>query len=421
MKRWVFALLGSLCGCHRGAAPVVVSRQSPESTASFARRAPAHTRFLIRASAGLDAQLLAPYLPECDFKQVVIEQLELAFAQPAELRLDLRGKLPLATADCVLEGLRQREALGTWKLRATPLPGGVRIATDGGVADGRGGSALLTQRFEELTSSARYAFVADIAPGGGLLEARSLEHGGAEVRIGLPTPVEASAAAQWLTAAVVASRDGTLRKLSATSRASSLIVRSPTADARLALLIKQELLEIFRTSSESMQPTLLPGDNVVVLKPRHDRAPERGDLVAFASPRDESQVFIKRVIGVAGDRIELDGHQLRINGAPLPTALDTQSSLAESPGGAEGQLWRETLGKHEYRTWHDDDASPAEPLDVTVEPESVFVLGDNRDQSFDSRHFGTVPLKLLRGRAVLVWLSLDGNGPRWERSGIEPD
>lgn len=418
MRLRVLVLLSSLCSCGQHAAPAPVLEPVSPPT-SFARHAPAHTRLLLGADMAIDARLLGPYLPECDFEHVRIDRLELAFAEPAELRIDLKGKLPLASIDCLLEGLARHEALGTWKLQARPLPNGVRIGTAGAIADGPGGSARLTQRFEELAAQSRQVLVADVAPGGGLFEARSLEPRGAEAQIGLTTAAGAAAAARWVTAAVAASPDATLRKLSARASGATLQLRSPTADQRLALLLKQELFEVFRTSSESMQPTLLPGDNVIVLKPAHDRAPERGDLVAFASPRDESQVFIKRVIGVAGDHIELDRYRIRLNGVALDTALDAPSPEAGEVAGPEAERWRETLGQHSYLTLRDAAASAGEPLDVTVEPDSVFVLGDNRDNSFDSRHFGSVPRRLLRGRAVFVWLSLATSGPRWNRSGVE--
>ncbi len=417
MNRLIVALWCLGFGCAERAPPIVTPRGAARS---FAQHAPARTRFLVSASRTIDARLLAPYLPECDFARVSIDRLELAIAEPADVRIDLTGKVPIASVDCWLEGLARRELLGSWKLRAVPLANGVRIATEGAIADGPGGAAALTQRFDELSGRSPYVFVADIAPGGGLLEAWSQPQG-ASARIGLSTPAKAVAAAQWLTAAVAGSQDDALRRIRATASGSSLAVDLPRADHRLALLLKQELLEVLRTASESMQPTLLPGDNVVVLKPLHDRAPERGDLVAFASPRDESQVFIKRVIGVAGDRVELDGESVRINGERIEAARDTQGVTAEGIDPMTSELWRERIGKRTYGTLRDPSASPGDRLEVTIEPDSVFVLGDNRDNSFDSRHFGSVPRKLLRGRAVLIWLSLTGSGPRWERLGTELD
>lgn len=359
---------------------------------------------------------LAPLLPECALGGEQIERVELALAEPAELRLDLTGSFTLTKAQCVLDGLARRELLGRMKLQATSLSGGVRIATPGAVGDGPGGAAALTQRFDELASQSSYVLVTDVAPDGGLYELWSTAQNSAEARLSLPSRDAAAGAEAWLQAALAASSDPTLKQIGVQTRESSLFLRLPEPNSELATTLKRELLEVLRTPSGSMQPTLVPGDHVLVLKSAHDRAAAPGDLVAFASPREPSQVFLKRVIGVAGDRVQIDGYAIRVNGVALESALDASYS-AEGPEAASGELWREALGAHHYRTLRDAAHHTDEHFDVKVEPEQVFVLGDNRDNSFDSRHFGGVDVKLLRGRAVMIAASLGEQGVRWERFG----
>ena len=204
------------------------------------------------------------------------------------------------------------------------------------------------------------------------------------------------------------------------------------------------LLGLFRTAvadwnpipSGSMRPTLLEGDLVFVDRLAYDLKvpltdlsllrlgdPRRGEIVIFHSPRDGKRL-IKRVVALPGDRIEMRAKHLIINGEQadyLPEAAALAGGDTNEPGLAVGaERFVESLGtnRHEvqflFPTAHDDFGP------VTVPPDQYLMLGDNRDNSADSRFFGFVPRHLLIGRAQVVLGSLDMLGnwmPRTDRFG----
>ncbi len=165
--------------------------------------------------------------------------------------------------------------------------------------------------------------------------------------------------------------------------------------------------------SGSMENTLLKGDKLFVL---HSPKPqiERGSLVTFHYPVDRKQVFIKRVVGIPGDRIRLVDKTVYRNGAPLtePYAIHS-SSFTDTyrdnfPAGTPPDVNFPKPGlqmlEHDV---HDGE--------LIVPPGGYFVLGDNRDDSLDSRYFGCVPAGDLIGKPVLIYDSRDGNTVRWNR------
>jgi signal peptidase I len=174
--------------------------------------------------------------------------------------------------------------------------------------------------------------------------------------------------------------------------------------------------------SGSMQPTILVGDRILVNKLAYDLKvpfttrhlaewsnPQRGDIVVFYSPHDGTRL-VKRVVGLPGDTIELRNEQLIINGrpvayAPLNAALANQLPRAEQRG---NQFATENLPGRDHTVM----AIPALPARRTFGPVQVpaggyFMMGDNRDNSFDSRYFGPVPRQQIIGRATSVVLSLN--------------
>lgn len=186
--------------------------------------------------------------------------------------------------------------------------------------------------------------------------------------------------------------------------------------------------------SGSMRPTILEGDVVWVSRVAYDLRlpfsttalwqrgdPQRGDVVTFSSPRDGSRL-IKRVVGLPGDEVALRGQVLFINGQAQ--ALEAQHSVAEpvAPGlllaARRGQ---ERLGSRPHAVQYLRDPAQAPDFGpLRVPPGEYFVMGDSRDNSVDSRVFGTVPRQRLIGQATRVLVSLDLPGhwlPRWKRFG----
>jgi signal peptidase I len=339
--------------------------------------------------------------------------------------MDLSGTVSVDAVRCVLESLKQHGVLEGTELEAVPLARGVRIATHGGLVDGQGPPSALARRLTELLKDSETAGVADLAPGGSY-EVWTDRQGTLSLRTALHSPAEATHAARWLEGALAAEPSHELEGLHVATDGSTLSVRVPNPSAEQALLLRQNVLEAFRLPSASMLPTLLPGDHLFARKGPTAHAPARGDVVVFTSPREPAQDFVKRVIGVAGDHIELRGYALRINGRAVETKLENKDFVAPdfaAPASEphRGELWSEAVGDHHYRVFHDASHPSADALDVTVEPDHVFVLGDNRDNSFDSRQFGAVPDGSVKGRAVMIWASFDEQAVRWERFGSEPE
>jgi len=169
-----------------------------------------------------------------------------------------------------------------------------------------------------------------------------------------------------------------------------------------ALFARTFVVQAFQIPTPSMEPNLLIGDHVVVDKLIYagdapwwlpERTVRRGDVVVFRAPDDPERAYVKRCLGLSGDRIEIVNKRLLINGEALDEAgYVFHSDPRTYPAAAtlpDALRLRDNLG----------------PL--TVPPESLFCLGDNRDNSKDSRFWGTVPRSAVRGRAVLVYWSAE--------------
>jgi len=179
----------------------------------------------------------------------------------------------------------------------------------------------------------------------------------------------------------------------------------------LALLIRTFIVQAFKIPSGSMKPTLLVGDHILVNKfiygvkfpfvkttliPITD--PERGDIVVFKFPEDPKKDFIKRVIGIPGDIVEIRNKKVYLNHKPMEDNYGTYLDPHVIPGSARPR----------------DNFGP-----VTVPAQSIFVMGDNRDHSYDSRFWGFVDLSMLKGKAFIIYWSWnkENSGIRWGRLG----
>ncbi len=185
-------------------------------------------------------------------------------------------------------------------------------------------------------------------------------------------------------------------------------------------LIRSFVVEPFKIPSGSMMPTLLAGDFILVNKFTYGLRvpilnntfievgkPERGDVFVFHYPPDPSIDYIKRVIGVPGDRIEYRNKQLFINGEPAQlTLIDDYQYVAPGLNMVTAKHYQEQLGE----VSHDvliEDSSLAIDGEVVVPAGHYFAMGDNRDNSKDSRFWGFVPEQNLVGKAFLIWWNFD--------------
>lgn len=171
--------------------------------------------------------------------------------------------------------------------------------------------------------------------------------------------------------------------------------------------VRSHQAQPFRIPSASMAPTLWPGDFVFAdmryacVGCRHPV--RRGDVAIFANPNDRTVLYVKRVVALPGDRVQIEPQGLRVNGqpvaqpaGPLPPALPGTSVATSGPA---------------------IPLTPPASTDFSVPAGQVFALGDHRAHSQDSRHFGTVPLADVVGRVRLVWFSWGEGGVRWARLG----
>ena len=182
----------------------------------------------------------------------------------------------------------------------------------------------------------------------------------------------------------------------------------------LALVIRTLVVQAFTIPSGSMMDTLLVGDYILVNKflygpelPFIDfrapglREPQRGDIIVFKYPQDEKRDFIKRIVAVPGDQIVIRGHDVQVNGQRLRERYVKHTAPPHNP---TGQAF----------------CGYAYGCEATaVPPGSYFVMGDNRDNSQDSRYWGFVRREKIKGKAFLIYWSWDGDRHwlRWWRLG----
>jgi signal peptidase I len=227
------------------------------------------------------------------------------------------------------------------------------------------------------------------------------------------------------------------------------------------LLVRSLGAEPFRIPSGSMVPTLLIGDHIVVAKSAYGwrwpltrvplgtlRVPDRGDVIVFVFPGSDvgpaqwidlpippfgTYDYVKRVVGLPGESVAVRDGQVWIDGRPQPQNLgDDYAFVDDTCTELPTRSATEVLGTHTFTSLRSttygarqDDFGPE-----IVPPGHVFVMGDNRDYSADSRTWGFVPLRNIKGEARMIWMSFEGCAPeggqlrgrsfglpRWERAG----
>lgn len=202
----------------------------------------------------------------------------------------------------------------------------------------------------------------------------------------------------------------------------------------IVFVIRSSVIEAFKIPSGSMIPTLLIGDHIFVNKfaygfkiPFSDLItdhpiyvinrdpPQKGDIVVFMFPKDESIYYIKRVVGTPGDTVELRNKVLFINQKkverdllsapvtePIFKTLDDPKYTASNL-----DLYTEHLNQVDHTIMIDKNSFMSENFGpITVPADRLFVMGDNRDFSNDSRYWGFVPMRNVKGKAIFIWLSI---------------
>ena len=178
-------------------------------------------------------------------------------------------------------------------------------------------------------------------------------------------------------------------------------------------LLRASVFEAFYIPTNSMNPTLVSGDRIVVNKVySRGELPQRGQIIVFRNPENRKQMYVKRVVGLPGDKIEHRGHEVYLNGNVLPRERLPKESLAIPTQNLPGELFEEQNGGHRYRVLV-EDGKPATKSTFDVPPGNCYVLGDNRQRSKDSRHFSFVPLGDIEGRVQAVVLPAHS----WRRFG----
>ncbi len=216
----------------------------------------------------------------------------------------------------------------------------------------------------------------------------------------------------------------------------------------IALFIRAFVIEAFKIPSGSMIPTLSIGDHIFVNKFVYGlripfttirffghKKPERGDVIVFVYPVEKSKDFIKRVIGEPGDKIHFEGTTVTVNGTeltknPVEVVSDPNDKrVLIVKGGAVKKIpYVPEFGNFDFYEEETDGVRhlvqyekgyARSPFDVDVPEGHYFVMGDNRDNSADSREWGFVPMGNVKGKAMFVWLSLDKDqgGVRWREFG----
>jgi signal peptidase I len=226
----------------------------------------------------------------------------------------------------------------------------------------------------------------------------------------------------------------------------------------VAIILRLFVVEAFKIPSESMVPTLMVGDHIFVSKYLYGislpftnkrlvrfASPAHGEVVVFVKPSVQEQTgvppavpmpeflddyemigkdFIKRIVGLPGDVIEMKEDVLFVNGKEVPRCyLGRRTYLSYNQARDDwedhtGDLWVERLGDYTYTVVEEVNGPVSSFGPSTVPGDQVFVLGDNRDNSNDSRYWGTVPFDNIKGRAMIIWWSnKPPHGFQWDRFG----
>ncbi len=188
-----------------------------------------------------------------------------------------------------------------------------------------------------------------------------------------------------------------------------------------AILFRNVFMEAYKIPTDYMSPTIISGDHIFVSKLTTRRfgvigpkvPPQRGDVVIFAFPNDKSKDFIKRVVGVEGDKVEMKEGIVYVNSQAI-----TKADPIDLPnlGSNKEILIDEEIDGRKYKVkWLGDSTQARKVTQGTVPKGQIFFLGDHRSRGQDSRNWGFVSASYVKGSASFIWFSKTKNGIQWSR------
>lgn len=202
----------------------------------------------------------------------------------------------------------------------------------------------------------------------------------------------------------------------------------------IVFVLRSFIVEPFRIPSGSMLPSLYIGDFILVNKFKYGirlpvinkkilpiDSPDRGDVMVFRYPFNPDLNFIKRVVGLPGDKLRYKEKRLTINGNLVATTSDGEFDFQQQKlKGKSAKQWKETIDESVHSILIDDSRKSQDLEEVIVPEGHYFVMGDNRDHSNDSRYWRFVPESNVVGKAFFIWFSwksVSGGGVEWSRIG----
>lgn len=190
----------------------------------------------------------------------------------------------------------------------------------------------------------------------------------------------------------------------------------------VAVFVRMFLLTAYKVPTGSMQPALKAGDFIFASRAAYgvkipfsnerffSSEPARGDLVVFSFPNQADVIYVKRVVAIEGDKVQIKQGVLYINGvkAKYSEVVEEQGSMSsDNPNPQDFSIFNEETNYFKAPILVSKKTPISDFGPIIVQPGEYFVLGDNRDASDDSRHWGAVPKAMIFGKVVMIWLSLD--------------
>jgi signal peptidase I len=421
--RALYLLVMIAVGCGRSSSPESLPRETvpppspllaavgsdPRGFAVLSLAQPQiHVQLAALAASGLTARSLA----DCRIALPDLERLRVAVGAPLRIAAELDGKIDAQRIRCLL-GDAVMDSLTQSHLVIRDRPGGIAVEYLSERAPTV--PAAVAELVQRCSDASCAAFV--LGP-----EKRRLW---VQLRIDKTIHVELSGPSLGNGAAVfVAALDRLkastpeLQPLQARAEQGTLVVDIPPGP-EAATALRTHVLEAFRAASTSMLPTLQAGDQFFVAKGALG-TPTPGDVVAH---HVEDRVFVTRYLAGPGQTIAETDAGISIDGKPLPIEVVDPSyrftepdEIADRIHERSGALVRERLGARSYLTLR---TGPPHRIGTwTVRAGHIFVIGDNRNNSNDSRYRGTGPQETIIGRVVGVWLALRDGAPDWDRMGV---